>query len=582
MADRWSQRLGEHREDSVWWLRLRLLAALAAVAAVVLRLGWRTPAIESGTLLTIEVSAIALYAISMVLPNRLARRSLATLAREHTFETMLIFLAVLLAWWPPMLTAVAGTLALHQFLRVYMQMVVRSPSPSWVFLGTFGALITMGTLALMLPRATPAGNPIDLIDALFTATSAVCVTGLIVRDTGADFTQVGQTIILVLIQLGGLGIVVFGALVALAMGSSMGLRASRTFADTTAEGHARPTTIRTLIAFITLLTLGTELVGMVILYIGWPASWQGAPTMDGRLERAFHAAFFSISSFCNAGFSTTTNSLEGLRWHWTSQIVVASLVVIGGLGFPVLDNLRAVLRARWTGKRMDQGALVRLTLHTKLVLITTASLYLAGVLVIFLGRLTQGGESIGASLLDAHFMSVTARTAGFDTVDPGAMGPLSRIGLITFMFVGGSPGSTAGGVKTIVFAIIAMTIWATMHGKSSTEAFGRTIHNDLVRRAATLISLGAGTIAVLTMALAATDGAGRPIGDLLFEVVSASSTVGLTTGITSELSDAGRLILVTAMFFGRVGPLVMLVALASVGARRRPSCEYPTEMVVMS
>ncbi len=583
MAQRWSQRIDNQTTGSAWWGVLRFVLAALAGASVVLHLGWREPIISAQSLSTITLIAIGVYALALLIPNRMANRSLVELIRKHTFESITLGIGGLLFWLAPTAPIIAGVLALHQLFRLFEEVVTRSPSSSWVFAGTFGMLIVSGTIALKLPISTPVDKPISTVDALFTSTSAVCVTGLVVRDTGTEFTRFGQTVILAMIQLGGLGIVVFGALLALAMGSSMGLRASKTLADTTAEGLARPTTIRRLIAFITIATLCTELIGAGALYFGWPGIWEGAPVMDSSGSRLFNAVFFSISSFCNAGFATTSNSLEGLRWHWTSQIVIAGLIVIGGLGFPALDNLRTVILAKIKGKRIANGVLIRLSLHTKMVLVTTALLYLTSMLILFIGRWTQGGEPLLGALLDGHFAAITARTAGFDTVAPGSMGPLSRFTLMSYMFVGGSPGSTAGGVKTITLAILVMTIWSTMRGKTSTEAFGRTIPEELVRRAATLITLAAGLIAVLTLALAASDGGGdRLLEDLLFEVVSAFSTVGLSTGITSDLSAPGRLILVTAMFLGRVGPLVMLVALVSVGARRRPRCEFPDEMVVMS
>ena len=582
MDKRWSRTIGDSGIESRRWLGLRLVTALAALASILLRIGWREPIVPEGALTAVEWLALLVYAGSLIVERRLAHRPIVELPRARPVEVALLTLAVLLAWLPPAVTVIVAVLALYQLLTLYLGLVARSPSPSWVFAGTFASLIIAGTLALKLPVATPPEAPIHVVDALFTATSAVCVTGLTVRDTGTEFTRAGQTIILVLIQLGGLGIVIFGALLALAMGSSMGLRVSRTIADSTAEGHARPTTVRTLVAFIAAATIALELIGAIVLFFGWPRVWEGAPDLTTLPSRAFHALFFSVSAFCNAGFATTAGSLEGLRFHWTSQIVIAGLIVIGGLGFPALGNLRAVGVARLRGRRLQSGALVRLNLHTKLVLLTTLALYLAGASAIFLGRMTQGGESVFGAALDGHFMSITARTAGFDTITPGSMGPLGRLALITFMFIGGSPGSTAGGVKTIAFAIIALTIWATIRGKPTTEAFGRTIPESLVRRAATLITLGAGTIATLTLVLALTDGQGRLLGDLLFEVVSASSTVGLTTGITPGLSDAGRLVLVVAMFLGRVGPLVILVALAAVGRRAGPARAYPSETVVMS
>lgn len=559
----------------------RGVTAGVAVTAILLRLGWSEPVLPARWLVVIEGAALVVFGLAIFLEGvRITRSPVRALTRSP-LRAGVIVVAAALAWLPIAVTLCVAALAVIESLDVFMRFVGRTRSTAMVFAGTFVALISLGTLALLLPVATPTDRPISVVDAAFTSTSAVCVTGLVVRDTGTEFTHVGQWIILGLMQLGGLGIVIFGALIALAMGSSMGLRLSRTLSDTTAEGHARPSAIRPLVLFIVTATIVVEAVGAITLYLGWPSVWTGGPEMTQPASRVFHAVFFSVSAFCNAGFATAGTSLEGLRFHWTSQVVIAGLITVGGLGFPVLDNLRAVLWARVRGVRMERGALVRLSLHTRLVLVTSVTLYLAGAVLLTIGRLSQGGETVGAALLDGHFMSITARTAGFDTVSPAAMGPLSRLILITLMFIGGSPGSTAGGVKTIAVAIIVLTIWSTIRGRATTVAFGRTISDGLVRRAATLITLGAATIAGLTLALALTDGRDRLIGDLLFEVVSASSTVGLSTGMTSDLSPAGRVVLILAMYVGRVGPLVVLGALASMGLSRRPAREFPAEPVVM-
>lgn len=564
---------------------IRAAASVIAMAAVILRLGWEEPWLAPGTLLWIEGIGLAVYALTIIASMRAdpgGRSRVARAARANGFECAVLAFGFAFVWSPVMLASAVTLLFLYQALSLYLWVVQTSAPPGLVFAGSFLVLIAAGTGGLMLPNSTPADKPIGLVDALFTSTSAVCVTGLVVRDTGTEFTRLGQTIILLLIQLGGLGIILFGALLALTMGSAMGLRVSRTLAEGAAEGHARPSTIRALIVFITVATLLTELVGAATLFVGWPRGWAGAPAFEGAGDRAFHAVFFSVSAFCNAGFATSADSLQGLRFHWTSHIIMVGLIVVGGIGLPVLDNIRSVVWAKWRGRRMSNQALIRLNLHTKIVLTTTAAVYIAGALAIMLGRLTQGGEPWHLALLDGHFMSVTARTAGFDTVAPAEMGPMSRLSLLTLMFIGGSPGSAAGGVKTVSVAIIVLTIWATMRGKATTEAFGRSIPENLVRRAATLITLGAGIIALLTLALALTDGRGRLLGDLLFEVVSASSTVGLSTGLTGELSPPGRVILIIAMFTGRLGPLVILAALVSVGRRPAPHRHYPSESVVMS
>lgn len=580
-----------------FWARMALAAA--ANAPTILLFGFREPPMPEGALLGAQIALLgAFVAWAVVRAARAPSREGAweAIEEEGRIELGACVAGVLAAPLPGGPALAAGVFLAARLLRVLLLLIERGVSASVVLVGSFAALIFAGAGMLMLPAATPVDQPIRFLDALFTSTSATCVTGLIVVDTPTAFTRFGHTVILVLIQLGGLGILSFAALLLVAVGSSLGLRATSALGDSSLENRQGPKGIRKMLASIVLFTLAFEAIGAAALFFGWPSDWTFAPPISAPGDRAFHAIFFSVSAFCNAGFATTPDSLESLRTHWTSHAVIAPLIVLGGLGFPALDNLRQVAFARLRGKRTKQGRLVRVALHTKLVLATTLGLYLLGVALIFLSDFVQRVEAPHLSLLDAHFMSITSRTAGFDTVAPAHLGPLARFTVTVLMFVGGSPGSTAGGVKTIAFGVLVLTVIATLKGRDQTEAFKRTIPDALVRKAAVLITLGLATVASLLGVLALTEagtgpmtvggagavGGGPSLEALLFESVSATATVGLSMGVTFDLSDPGRVAVIVGMFFGRLGPLAVLAALASVRRGDRAQYAYPDEGVLMT
>ncbi|RMD61860.1 MAG: hypothetical protein D6824_07530, partial [Planctomycetota bacterium] len=540
------------------------------------------------TALELSWAALVLYALGPALwpaltPFHATLPWRRAVAQERVTLALALGGAALGTLHPAAAPAAGVALLLHAIVKLYNRALQAGRSPSLVFVGSFAGLIALGALALSLPAATPADDPLTPLDALFTATSAVCVTGLIVRDTATEFTRFGQSVILALIQLGGLGIVFFAAFLGLVMGSSLSVRATQSFRQAGRTDVHSSVAIRRVVVFMAGFIFAVEAAGALALFLGWPREWTVANGMDGPADKLFHSVFFAVSAFCNAGFATTTDSLEGLRLHWTSHIVVAGLIVLGGLGFPVVVNLRDVLLDRWRARRRRREVVpVKVRLHVKLALWTTLLVYLAGVVGVLLGRTLQRDVSFPHALLDAHFASITARTAGFDTVPPAEMGPLARFVLIFQMFIGGSPGSTAGGVKTIVFSVMMLTVWATMLGKSSTQVFGRALAETVVRQAAALIVLGLATVTLVASVLVATDGARHSLEELLFEAVSATGTVGLSLGVTADLSAPGRVAVIAGMFLGRVGPLAVAVALAEVARRRRAAYAYPTEDVLLS
>lgn len=580
-------RLGDSRDAlASWSFWGRFALALAMNAPSVMLFGWREPLAPAGALHGAQIALLTLHVVAglaalLALRGRMGlTRAFDTVGRLEVALGVGALATMALA---PVREAMCLLVLVVSVVRVYIVALRSGGSAPLMLLGSFATVIGIGTCALKLPAATPEDAPITWLDALFTSTSATCVTGLIVRDTSSEFTRFGQTVILSLIQLGGLGVVIFGGLLAMMMGASLGIRASRTLRDAGVESSSERSSVRRLIVLIACLTVCAELVGAGALYAGWPGSWATAPGMESASDRAFHSVFFAVSAFCNAGFATTPDSLNGLRLHWTSHGVVAPLIVLGGIGVPVIDNLLRVLAARVRRVRMREGRLIRLNLHAKLVLTTTLALYVFGFAGVFVSEAVHGGASAAHAALDAHFMSITTRTAGFDTVPPADLGPLGRFTLVAQMFAGGSPGSAAGGVKTVAVAVMALTALATIRGKNETTAFKRAIPDALVRKAAVLLTLGIGTVCAATCALSLTESENPALTleMLLFESFSACSTVGLSMGATSELSPAGRVVVIVAMFLGRLGPLVVLVALLGAMARRAEYA-YPTEGVSMS
>jgi trk system potassium uptake protein TrkH len=398
----------------------------------------------------------------------------------------------------------------------------------------------------------------------------------------------GQLIILSLIQLGGLGIVVFGAVFSLLLGQALSLRESVAMQDLlSAQTLGR---IGKMIAFIFVGTLAIETIGAVSMY----GMWDNVPGWDSNgHDQWFCSIFHSISAFCNAGFSLFGDSLIGYNKSWGVYVVVCPLIILGGLGFSVLYNMANIIVdrvkrffKRWANKhyRISMAVPKKMRLQTKIVLSVSAGLIVLGALAILVfERYASGGDSAEkAGILGALFQSITARTAGFNTVDISAMSVSSKFVLILLMFVGGSPGSTAGGIKTVTLAVIIMTVLAALRKRQDVEMFKRSIRIVVVGRAITVTLLFVVVLFGATLALSITEN-GNPNGfsmsDIMFEAGSALGTVGLTTGITRFLTDAGKLIIIAAMLIGRLGPLTLLAALTFNLKPVRYS--YPEEAVIV-
>ena len=427
---------------------------------------------------------------------------------------------------------------------------------------TFLSAIFIGSILLMLPFSTTAKS-INIEDALFTATSAVTVTGLIVKDTPNDFTFFGEMVILTLIQFGGLGFMTFSTLIILLMGKSISLSDKIMIENVFTAGSYKNTS--DLIKKIFLLTLGFEIGGAVLLYT------QLSDLKSG--ERILSAIFHSISAFCNAGFSVFSNSFESYQSRIGVNAILMILIISGGIGFLVLNELSLLMRRKIKN-------VSKLSLHSKLVVITSLILVFSGFAVIFLEELAnhQNHLPIGSKLLTALFQSVTARTAGFNTINLNLFATASVFILLIMMFIGASPGSTGGGIKTSSVGMFFAYLRSQFHGRENVDLFYRNIPSRTVEKAFMVMFLSLVLIST-SFILVMTFDKQFSLSQLLFEVVSAFGTVGLSLGITPGLSLGSKIVIMLTMFIGRIGPLTLLVALSR--KESRAVFQYPEENIMI-
>lgn len=444
--------------------------------------------------------------------------------------------------------------------------VWRRLRPTQLFALSFLLLIGLGTLGLKLLPGLYTGPGLGWVDALFTATSAVCVTGLIVVDTANYFTPFGQAYLLVLIQLGGLGIITFTTLLILTLGQRLSLRTEAVSGSLTEV--APHIDYRSLTRSIVRFTLLAEASGALLLYLFWTPRF-------GFLGAFWPAIFHAVSAFCNAGFSVFSDSLISFQRAPLTLLVVLALIVAGGLGFLTLEELDLLRRSRSRGTRPV------LSLHSKLALSVTGVLILSGwtLFSVFEWRVTLEHLPVWSRLVNALFMSVTPRTAGFNTVDYGQASDNANFLNIILMSIGGSPGSTAGGLKTTTVALIGLLAWARFRGREIVSIWGRSVPPETVQRAVGLFVVGFGAMTAAIFLLTALELSGyrhleaeAGFLEFMFETASAFNTVGLSMGVTPELSPASRLLVILLMYVGRVGPLTFAAAIAL--DRPSPSGEF--------
>ncbi len=456
----------------------------------------------------------------------------------------------------------------------------RRQNPAFVFLISFAIIILSGTLLLMLPNSTTHG--ISLVNALFTSTSAVCVTGLTVLDTNTDFTAIGQVIILILIQIGGLGIMTFTGLLGYLAAGSVSFH--NTMALKSMVSSDRISNVITIVTRIIAVTLFFEGIGALMIYLSLDKA-----LFTSNIDRAFFSVFHSVSGFCNAGFSTETAGLytPSYRFNYSLHIIIAFLIILGGMGFPIVFNVFSYIRikfiklvSRFT-RNPSQDAMTRIIqVNSKLALTTTIVLLVTGFLLYFFFEYDaslKDHPTMFGKIVTSFFGSVTPRTAGFNTVDMTKLSmPMVMIYLF-LMWIGASPSSTGGGIKTTTAAVAFLNLRSVIHGRNRTEVLHTQISEQSINRAFAVVLLSLVFIGGAVFFISIFDG-DKGIMKIAFEAFSAFGTVGLTLGITTELTDPSKIVLVITMFIGRVGVLTLFIALIKQFQER--AYQYPVEEIM--
>ncbi len=535
--------------STVRWDKLVIWLSLLVCSVAVLFAGYTVTTSTAGS-----IAAMVTVIGGVVVSCRYEWRALPpTWRRGPYIEWGLIPVIIAVALYGASLYIVAALLAVRQIIvlvrhagrtrlahRLIRYLFRR---PAQLLCLSFVSAIAAGSILLSFPIASGTETPISFIDAFFTATSATCVTGLIVKDTPVDFSIFGQSVIIILCQIGGLGIMTISTFAAIILKRNVGLSGEYSLTRMIDVSSSR--NVYKLIIFICLFTLVIEIIGALLLTL--QMHFAGMPL----LQSMWHASFHAISAFCNAGFSVYSDSLTSLRSQPGIILTISFLIIIGGLGFSVLYWIWE----RFTGKKN------RSTFHVKTVLIITGLLLVAGTIFIFFTEYdaTLAGMSLRDKLVNAWFFSVTPRTAGFNTVELSAAKPVTQFFTMIFMFIGVAPGSTGGGIKITTLLILIMTVLTVMRGDDEVQGYGAAVSYSTVFRAAAVFILGiAACVAGFLTLLALED---IPFKMLAFETVSAFGTVGLSMGATPLLSYAGKLVIIILMFVGRVGPLTLVLSM---------------------
>ena len=431
----------------------------------------------------------------------------------------------------------------------------------------FLAVILLGTVLLALPIAAKNGQSIGLFDSLFTSTSAVCVTGLVVVDTGTTFSLFGQIVLIVLIQVGGLGFMVFATMLMVMLGRKISIRGRMLIRES--MNASSLSDLGSLTRLYLLLSLAIELIGTITLCFRFVPLY-------GWKHGTWMALFHSVSAFCNAGFDLFGNyaSLTAFSGDPLVLLTVASLIILGGLGFSVILETA----------RNRQG-FRNLSLHTRIVLMTTLVLLLAGTVFYWIVERTNAetlaGCSEGEKILNAFFQSVTMRTAGFNSFDLSALRDGTKLFSSLLMMIGASPASTGGGIKTTTIAALTLLMLSVVRGESEVNVARRRLSDDISRRALAVAVLFLSTLLTGTLIISLIENGRFPLEDILFEASSAMGTVGVSAIGTPNLSSASRAILLPMMFLGRVGPLTLAVAVAKRQGGLRTASKYPEERIMI-
>jgi trk system potassium uptake protein len=442
--------------------------------------------------------------------------------------------------------------------------------PGTIFGISFATIIFIGSVMLMLPKASPAGKHLDYIDALFTSTSAVCVTGLVVVDTGKDFTLLGQIIIMFLIQIGGLGVMTLTTFFASYLAGGISMRMRLLMKDFLS--HESMGEISGILFRITLFTFLIELTGVICLYL-----FLGGNLLHINGAYLYSAVFHSVSAFCNAGFSIYSNNLmESIvltNYYFSGVIMI--LIVLGGIGFGVLSNITSL--KPWN--RRQQRLKYQLSLSTKIVIITTFFLIMFGCLMIYLlDPFKFGDYTTFDKIFHSLFLSVSSRTAGFNTIPIERISVPAMLIVMFLMWVGASPGSTGGGIKTTTFALIFLAVIHAVAGKTKIEIFGRQINPENILKSFYVMMASVTVICISSLLLITFEPDKKPM-DLVFEITSAIGTVGLSRNVSPFLGDGGKSIVILVMFIGRIGVLTFFMAFFK--PIHEPKYVLPSESVMV-
>jgi trk system potassium uptake protein TrkH len=509
--------------------------------------------------------------------------TIESLLRRGTF-TLIIVVPLFVTWgdfqfafWLSSVHLLSSTLSFSEKAPTSSKDFVRfSPNrksivfwglkPAQVVLLSFLFIIALGTTLLILPISTRVSIPI--VDHLFMVTSAVCVTGLSSVNLGEVYSYFGQAILLLLIQIGGLGIMTLSASLSIFLGKSMAVQERLLMQDILEVKSLEQLT--DLILDIIKTTVVIEIIGTVILTAVFFHSG------EDFAHSLYLGVFHSVSAFCNAGLSPIGNGLEGFKTNVMMNITITSLIILGGIGFWVVKDVRYQLKKTYNPKIIFSG----LSLHSKVVVYATGLLLFWGTIGFFVLEFTSSlvKYNFWEKILISYFQSVTARTAGYNTIAIGHLGGQTLLFLIVLMFIGASPGSTGGGIKTSTFAILWQSVKATLSGNSRVQLFKRTLDEQVVVKAISLTFLSIAAVSIFLLILIPIE-PDKNFLDLFFEVVSAFGTVGLSVGITPYLSSMGKILIVCLMYIGRVGPLTLIVGLGQ--KKHAEELKYPKDKVMI-
>lgn len=563
------------------------LFSLAAISSLVLQYGFYLTDSASAILNRVDLLIVQFYLWQFILKFLFSRSKLSFLKR-HWFETVL---AVLILSEFALIIRLEGINVIRKYfldinitavteiyvgfaqILIILSIIIEGIHyntrlaslkfhPAQTMMLSYIVVILIGTALLMLPKATPSNVSISFIDALFTATSAACVTGFTVIDTAGGFTMTGKLIILFLVQIGGLGIMTFSSFLAIFFGQGVGIRERVMLHQM--MNIDKIGMISTVLRNAVILTLSIEAAGAILLMFFWAD--QGWTTS----HLIFNSVFHSISAFCNAGISTFSDNLSSYHHDIGVLITISSLVILGGLGFIViLELIGGTIQKKKTRRS-------RLSIQSRMVLIISGLLLLTGFVLLYM---LDGHENGWNRAMTAFFNSVTARSCGFNTVDFATLNNSSILIIMVLMFIGASPGSTGGGIKTTTLGILWASIGAIITGQNRIVIFKRRIPFLVLNRALVVFAFSVMFVVLAAFLLSITETA--PIIDIIFESVSAFSTVGLSRGLTQLLTTNGKLIIILVMFIGRLGALTLAFAITAPTELPSVKVEYPSESVMI-